>query len=209
VVNETANADEGLASDVESIAIGTEEKAASVLAQLDGVEEGEGADGPGSITGLLDELAQRAFAIGPQPLLTDLINNLITGERRFDLRRALIRIFSRRTAIQEGRTGAQLFARAVTKQIEAHCEAEAIGLSQDEREIIVVALAEGAARELLLAADCVARYAPIAISVNRAKEMRNHVLLAQGRANRTRLAEEFKERLVNVCRAIVGEATNE
>lgn len=154
---------------------------------------------------LLGSIAQHIESLGPQPILQEIIINAVQGEMRFDLRRALMRIMGRRVAVQEGRTGAQLYARNITKQLDAHCEAEAHGLTLDEREVIVQALADGAARELALAADAIHRYAAVAMAVNRAKAAKDIPALAQMRADRTRLSEEFKTRLVNVCRAVTGD----
>jgi hypothetical protein len=175
-------------------------------------EEGQGETGQdqgaaeiASLGAVLSGIAQHIEALGPQPILQEIIFQAVQGEMRFDLRRALMRIMGRRVAVQEGRTGAQLYARNITKQIDAHCEAEAYGLTLDEREFIIQSLADGAARELALAADAIHRYAKVAMAVNRAKAARNTPLLAQMRADRTRLSEEFKTRLVNVCRAVTGD----
>jgi hypothetical protein len=158
---------------------------------------------------LLEEMVGRLHTedgLVERPALPVILQECVPGEQAYDIRRALIRIIGRRVLVQDSRTGAQIFGRALTKQIEAHCEAECNGLTFAERSEIVCRLVDGACRELLLATAQLHDFGQAALDCIEARDSKNTVALAQARTARLKLSEGFKNTLTNACRAVVGEA---
>ena len=137
--------------------------------------------------------------------LEDLLQQFVGGEAKFDLRRVFKRQLQTRITAQEGRSGAELLARSLVKQIDRHYETEVQGLTMEDRHAVVSALAANVARQFVLAADIIGRYPEVARDVNIAKQANKVRELAVARTNRTVLVEEFKQTLVNAVRAIVGD----
>ena len=154
---------------------------------------------------LPDVLEAVSGAAGEQKGLKAIIAEVLTGEERFDLRRACERIFNRKVTAQEGRSGAQLLARSLIKQIDHFCEAEANGLTYSERGVIVQQLAENAALELVAAADALLRYPACAIAVCEAKAKEDVPAISAGRRARTIAADKIKNSLLNVARKVGGD----
>lgn len=143
--------------------------------------------------------------LGVSRSLEKIIAEVLTGEDRFDLRRALKRQLQRRITSQEGRNGSELLARAVVKQIDFHYEAEVNELELDDRHKIVTELAENVARHLVLAANHILAYPATAKEVHRCKAESDVRGLAKARMERTFAAEGFKKELINSARAACGD----
>lgn len=144
---------------------------------------------------------------GVPQVIDDILWDFLGGERRFDVRRVFKRQLQRRITTQEGRTGGELLARALVKQIDAHYEAEVQGLTMDERHAVISALVEQTARQLVLAADTLLQYPPIARDVNECKAKHDVRGLAAARQTRTLMVEDIKRAIVNAVRATVGDET--
>lgn len=142
--------------------------------------------------------------IGPGKMLSEIIGDVLGGEPG-DIQKAAARIFNRKVTAQEGRTGAQLFTRAVVKQVDAAFEAEFHGLTLEQRTAIVQEMANNAARELLLAAQAIVKYPEAAAAVYAAKEATDIPALAAARRGRTIGSDAFKNAILNTARAIAGD----
>ena len=143
--------------------------------------------------------------IGMPAALEVVLFDVLAGDKRADLRKAFKRSIQRRITAQEGRSGAELLARAIIKQIDFHYEVEAKGLTMDERHQIVNTLIQNSARQFLIAADILLSYGVAARDVNAAKQTANVRGLVDARLRRTLMVNEFRDTMVNTVRAIVGD----
>lgn len=127
------------------------------------------------------------------------------GEGTFDLRKGVVRQVQTRVTAQEGRTGAQMLARALYKQVDAFIEQDARGLTHAQRVAICQELCNNAARELVGAATEVALYAQVAGAVKDAKEKQDPKAMSTARRDRSISNERLKSRLLNTVRAVAGD----
>jgi hypothetical protein len=137
--------------------------------------------------------------------LETIIGEVLPGEDRFDLRRAFKRLLQRRVTAQEGRSGADMLARAIVKQIDAHYEIQADKLTLLEKHAVVTELAQNIARQLVLAADVITQYPALAYAVNDGKARSDVRGIATARAARTLMVEDLKQALINSARAACGD----
>ena len=168
----------------------------------DGDDLLETVDIPSDLGELLQLVVEKA---GGGRLLYDVIQEVLPGEQRFDLRRSVERVFSRKVDAQSGRTGAQLLQRCITKTIDAQVESVQRGLDVEERLALSQELANNTARELIRAALAVVAYPALACAVVVAKEAVDIPALSAGRRARTGGVEAVKDALLNAARTISGD----
>lgn len=140
----------------------------------------------------------------PRPL-EDIISDHLCGEKFFDQRRALKRNIQRRIATQDGNSGAELVCRAVLKQLDYHFGVEVTDVPLDIKSAIVGELAVNIARQLIVAAGYILQYPKALGELQAAIDDRDSKDVAQLRTHRILLADRFKQSMVNVARAAVGD----
>lgn len=172
------------------------------------VEAAVGVDIPdnlGELLGLVLERLTAGGGVGIAGELYEIVRSVLPGDKHFDLRRAAVRIFSRKIDAQSGLTGAQLLQRSWTKTIDAQLEAELRGMGIAEKLAVCQALVDGAVKELITVAAALHAYPALAAALIAAKEAVDVPAINTSRRGRTLGVEKVRRHLVNSSRAITGD----